>query len=186
MKTRIFFICLFVSLFVSAQISPEDLRSKSIESQFKDTYDNSTDWKKYKMIEKSYFRIFQKTVLDSVVLLKKDIKIKLKNLKKDELKIDSLNTKITGLETQLNSFKGAETNNKNIQTILLGIIGGLLLALIFFIYKFRKSNVVTKSTKVNLMEIEEEFEGYRKRALEKEQKLRRQLQDEINKQRGVM
>ncbi|WP_407267387.1 hypothetical protein R8G64_12630 [Tenacibaculum maritimum] len=44
---------------------------------------------------------------------------------------------------------------------------------------------MTKEAKNNLAEIEQEFEEHRKKSLEKEQKIRRQLQDEINKQRGV-
>jgi hypothetical protein len=63
------------------------------------------------------------------------------------------------------------------------IIGALLALLIFFVYKFNNSNVVTKEAKLALAEMEEEFEEHRKVALEREQKVRRQLQDEINKQK---
>jgi hypothetical protein len=63
------------------------------------------------------------------------------------------------------------------------IIGALLALLIFFVYKFNNSNVVTKEAKLALSEMEEEFEEHRKVALEREQKVRRQLQDEINKQK---
>ena len=63
------------------------------------------------------------------------------------------------------------------------IIGALLDLLIFFVYKFNNSNVVTKEAKLALAEMEEEFEEHRKVALEREQKVRRQLQDEINKQK---
>ena len=60
----------------------------------------------------------------------------------------------------------------------------MLLALTYFIFKFSKSNVLTKEAKSNLIEVEQEFEQHRKKTLEREQKLRRQLQDEINKQRN--
>ena len=42
---------------------------------------------------------------------------------------------------------------------------------------------MTKDAKRALSEMEEEFEEHRKTALEREQKVRRQLQDEINKQK---
>lgn len=64
------------------------------------------------------------------------------------------------------------------------IIGGLFVLLLFFIYKFKNSNAVTKQAKKSLEETEEEFEEHRKIALEREQKVRRQLQDEINKQKN--
>ena len=39
--------------------------------------------------------------------------------------------------------------------------------------------------KNELTKVEEEFNSYKKKSLVSDQKLRRQLQDEINKQRGV-
>ena len=68
--------------------------------------------------------------------------------------------------------------------LLWSIIGGLLAFLLFFIYKFKNSNAVTKQAKLSLAETEEEFEEHRKRALEREQKVMRRLQDEINKQKA--
>ncbi|MDP4989114.1 MAG: hypothetical protein NWP54_03060, partial [Polaribacter sp.] len=65
-------------------------------------------------------------------------------------------------------------------TIIIGLSGGLG----FFIFKFFRSNVLTKQAQENLITVEEEFEAHRKKALEREQKLRRQLQDEINKHRN--
>jgi len=65
------------------------------------------------------------------------------------------------------------------------IIIALLVLLILFIYKFKSSNSVTKIARNNLADIEEEFEEHRRNALEREQKVRRQLQDEINKQKGA-
>jgi hypothetical protein len=58
------------------------------------------------------------------------------------------------------------------------------LALFYFIFKFSKSNILTKEAQNNLLDIEQEFEEYRKKSIEREQKLRRQLQDEINKLRS--
>ncbi len=63
------------------------------------------------------------------------------------------------------------------------IIGGLLALLLLFIYKFKNSNSITREANHNLAEIEEEFDDHRRTALEREQKVRRQLQDEINKQK---
>jgi hypothetical protein len=64
------------------------------------------------------------------------------------------------------------------------IIAGLFALLLFFIYKFKNSNTITKQAKKALLETEEEYEEYRRNSLEREQKVRRQLQDEINKQKN--
>ncbi|MEX0314527.1 MAG: tRNA (guanine-N1)-methyltransferase, partial [Allomuricauda sp.] len=57
----------------------------------------------------------------------------------------------------------------------------LLLFLLLFIYRFRNSNVLTSQAKEALADLEKEFEEHRRRALEREQKISRQLQDELNK-----
>ena len=54
-------------------------------------------------------------------------------------------------------------------------------ALIFFIFKFKGSNAHTQEARQKLADVESEYEEYRKKALEKEQKMGRLLQDERNK-----
>ncbi|WP_086477914.1 MULTISPECIES: tRNA (guanine-N1)-methyltransferase [Arenibacter] len=79
------------------------------------------------------------------------------------------------------SFLGFNTSKGTYNAILWTIIGSLLLLLLFFIYKFRNSNILTQEAKQSLSEVEKEYEDHRRRALEREQKISRQLQDEINK-----
>jgi len=79
------------------------------------------------------------------------------------------------------SFLGMLVSKGTYNTILWTIITGLLGLLLFFIYKFRRSNILTQEAKTSLSEVEDEYEDHRRRALEREQKISRQLQDEINK-----
>ncbi len=72
----------------------------------------------------------------------------------------------------------------DVHLLLWGIIVLLLLGLSYFIFKFFRSNILTKEAKNNLVDVEQEFEQHRKKTLVREQKLRRKLQDEINKQRN--
>lgn len=83
------------------------------------------------------------------------------------------------------NFLGIEFMKSTYNLIVWSIIGIILVLLIYFIYKFQNSNVVTTQAKSELADLEEEFASHKKKSLEREQKLRRQLQDEINKQRGV-
>ncbi|GAL80099.1 hypothetical protein JCM19274_3669 [Algibacter lectus] len=78
---------------------------------------------------------------------------------------------------------GLQMSKSSYNVLMWSIIGGLLAFLLFFIYKFNNSNAITRAAKKSLAETEEEFEEHRKTALEREQKVRRQLQDEINKQK---
>ena len=67
------------------------------------------------------------------------------------------------------------------KAIMWAIVAGLLLLLILFIYKFRNSNFLTQQAKVALADLEKEYEDHRRKALEREQKVSRRLQDELNK-----
>ena len=75
-------------------------------------------------------------------------------------------------------------SKKNYNLILWSIVLLLLLGLCYYIYKFNNNKHLTKKAQNSLTEIEQELTAYRKRSLENEQKLRRKLQDEINKQRN--
>lgn len=121
------------------------------------------------------------------------------NLVETQAKVDSQAKEISDLQADLANTKSEleRTTNEKDSMALFGmqmskgsysmlmwfIIACLLGLLLFFIYKFKNSNYVTREAKKALADIEEEFEEHRKTALEREQKVRRQLQDEINKQR---
>lgn len=166
----------------------------TVENQFKELYKKSNNYQIYKVIKKNDFLALQKSTLDSVKTLKKSISTKEKQINQHLTSIKELQAKIKNLNTDLStsiakedaiSLLGIQLKKGTYNTILWSIIIGLFTALAFFVYKFNNSNTVTRETKDLLLETEEEFETHKKKAIEKEQKLRRQLQDEINKQRGV-
>ena len=82
------------------------------------------------------------------------------------------------------SLFGATLNKYTYSFILWTIIIGFGAGIVFFVFKFLKSNVIAKQAQDSLLIVEEEFEIHRKNSIEREQKLRRQLQDEINKHRN--
>ncbi|MDY0780668.1 tRNA (guanine-N1)-methyltransferase [Tenacibaculum sp. IB213877] len=171
-----------------------DSLPNTIENQFIKVYRKASNWQEYKMIKRTNFLNFQKNVLDSVATIKNDSKIKLVKINEQEAIISSLNTKISELNNNLSSaidkedrisFLGIPLTKVLYNTIVWGIILVLLSGLFFFLYKFNNSNILTKQAQKSLLEVEQDFEQHRKKAIEREQKLRRQLQDEINKQRGI-
>lgn len=191
-----------VTLFCSSVFAQTTLTKKqqldalpnTVENQFIKTYGKASNWKEYKMITRPDFQSLQKNIVDSVVALKKNIQSKQLKINEQEKSISTLNEKINGLTNNLNSsidkenkisFIGIGMTKSSYNLILWSIITVLAITTVFFVLRFKNSNRLTKEAKTNLVEIEQEFEQHRKRSLEKEQKLRRQLQDEINKQRGV-
>ncbi|WP_299710715.1 hypothetical protein [uncultured Tenacibaculum sp.] len=198
MKTINFlFVLLFsTSLFAQTKLTKKEIRElpNTIENEFKKAYGLSNTWKEYKMIPRNEFLVFQKNVLDSVTILRKEIVARQEIVDSQKKEIVTLNENVSKVSNDLTSSQdkenqisvlGIATNKTTYNMFTWSLIGILLLALVFFISKFKSSNFLTKKAKNDLAEIEQEFESFRKKSLEKEQKLRRQLQDEINKQRGV-
>ena len=174
----------------SQTIQKEDA---SIEKQFDDIYKSSTNYKSYKEISRKRFKLLKVNVMDSIESFKKIITEKENLLNTERGKVETTKNLLTKIKTELdvslkkdNStyFLGIQLSNTAYNLILWSIIILLVLGMSSFIFKFYKSNVLTKEAQENLLTVEQEFDQHRRKSLEREQKLRRQLQDEINKQRN--
>ncbi len=191
LKSLLIVFCIFLSISVQAQQKKDTL---TILEKFDKIYRISTSYQEYKVISKERYRNLKNQVADSI----KDLKSKvLSNQRQIESQKDSINgiKKIAAtFETdwrqtlaQKNSirFLGIEFSKSTYNIIVWSIITILLVFLLYFMYRFKNSNVLTTNAKSDLIDLEQEFAIHKKKSLEREQKLRRQLQDEINKQRGV-
>ncbi|REE79768.1 hypothetical protein BX611_2664 [Lutibacter oceani] len=185
-------LLLFVSTNLLSQTNKKFIDSGSVENQFESLINNSNKYQDYKVVKHNWLLKLKSNVNDSLQVSKNEILNSTKIINSQKSIIDSLNialaetkAEITNLKTQIESisFLGIEFEKGLFKTIMLSIIGGLMLLLLLFISKFKQSNSITKQTKDNLKEVEEEYEDYRKKALEREQKVMRRLQDELNKQK---
>ncbi|WP_109298950.1 tRNA (guanine-N1)-methyltransferase [Aquimarina sp. AU474] len=168
------------------------LRQESIKGQFDVVIKKSGRYQEYKVVKQVWLNKLKANTIDSIKTL--ESKLNTSNLQISEQKstIAGLNeslaktnenlTSVTGEKDSMN-FMGASVTKSSYKTVMWLIVGGLLLFLGFFIYKFRNSNAITVQARKALAETEAEFEEHRRRALEREQKVMRKLQDEINKQR---
>lgn len=174
------------------------LDNGTIDNQFEyviqKSYTYRGNGKVYKNVERHWLYTLKAHTLDSLKAVHKD-------LSDTEAIVDTQAKEITDLKSNLSTTQsnldktnieknnmalfGLQMSKTNYNVLMWSIIAGLLALLLFFIYKFNSSNTITKGAKHALAEIEEEFDEHRKTALEREQKVRRQLQDEINKQKGV-
>ncbi len=168
------------------------LNEGTIESQFNYIYAKSYSYKDTKSVKKGDLQKIKSNVLDSINTLKKELNdtkqvvlaqnTEINSLKSD-LKITNDNLTIVTKEKDGIKFLGFPMTKKGYNTILWSIITGLLVFLLFFIYRFKASNAITKQSNALLVDTEAEFEDYKAKALEREQKVRRELQDELNKQK---
>ncbi|NKI25974.1 tRNA (guanine-N1)-methyltransferase [Arenibacter sp. 6A1] len=147
---------------------------------------------RYEVVKESNLLKLRQNVLDSINEYYKEINKLNATIQGQEETVASLNQKLEETTNTLvavteekdsMSFLGLLVAKSTYNFIVWAIIAGLLLLLLFFIYKFRNSNILTQEAKTSLAEVEVEFEDHRRRALEREQKISRQLQDEINKQK---
>ncbi|WP_149276053.1 tRNA (guanine-N1)-methyltransferase [Pareuzebyella sediminis] len=166
----------------------------TIESQFDFIYNKSGNYraegKRYEVVRTISLDQLRQNVIDTLNSYNERA-AELKNtISEHESTISSLNNKLEETTNNLAavteekdsmSFLGIMTSKGTYNAILWTVIGSLLLLLLIFIYKFRNSNILTQEAKSNLAELETEYEDHRRRALEREQKISRQLQDEINK-----
>jgi tetrahydromethanopterin S-methyltransferase subunit G len=166
------------------------LTEGTVEDQFEYVIQRSNNYQDYKVVKKVWLQQLKTHVIDSLDQVKSDVVksaqvIEQQEQELSELKANLNNTKLkldnTIAEKDSMQLFGLQIGKTGYSTIMWSVIGVLLLLLFLFIYKFNASNSITNSTKKKLVEVEEEFEEHRRVALEREQKVRRQLQDEINK-----
>ncbi|WP_420573086.1 tRNA (guanine-N1)-methyltransferase [Kordia sp.] len=169
------------------------LKEGPIKEQFEFILKNSNKYKNYKVVKRDWIEKLQRNVADSINAIKKEYttevsKVATQQTEIEKLKTDlaSVNQKIDDLNTEKDSISllGIQFSKGTYQMLMWGIIAVLAVLWLFFTYRFKASNTITKEAKAKLAEIELEFEEHRKRALEREQQVRRKLQDEINKNKN--
>lgn len=191
------FFTLFILFIQYTSFSQENnnvvIEDKTLEGQFDKINRISTSYQTYKVISKDKFQELKNNVLDSIKASNKDLKEQKVLLKNERNNVAKLNAELNKTKEDLKkaqekensiSLFGFQISKVTYNLILWLIIISLALALAFFVFKFSKSNILTKKAKEDLEDVVQEFEVRRKKSLEREQKLRRQLQDEINKQRN--
>ncbi|PTM04190.1 MAG: tRNA (guanine-N1)-methyltransferase [Bacteroidetes bacterium] len=177
----------------------QSLNEGSINDQFEFILRKSGNFKgttgqQYEAVNRSMFLTLQAHTIDSLKTLQSKLDNSNSTIQTQQKEIDDLKSNLdttqstldaTNLEKNNMSLLGLAMSKTSYNILMWSIIAGLLTLLLIFIYKFKSSNAITKASKKTLAETEEEFEEHRRSALEREQKVRRQLQDELNKQKGV-
>ena len=181
----------------TAQVQPEEklsLNKGTIDNQFEYVITKSNRYQEYKVVNTNWLYALKAHTLDSLKAVKKQLADTQLLVDTQDKEIQVLKTNLSDTNSTLNqtnleknsmSLFGMLMSKTSYNLLLWSIIGGLLAFLLFFIYKFNNSNAITKQAKLSLTETEEEFEEHRKRALEREQKVMRRLQDELNKKKAT-
>jgi len=196
LKTILLSLALFAGSMLWSQEEEQEnsLDGGTIESQFEFLYRKSGNYnaegRRYEVVRRIQLDKIRDNILDSLNKARAEARELNATITRQDGTIEDLNGKLENTTNQLSdvtaekdsmSFFGMQVSKITYNLILWTIIGALLLFLLLFIYKYRRSNVLTQEAKVKLADVEAEYEDHRRKALEREQKISRQLQDEINK-----
>ncbi|MGN0002585.1 MAG: hypothetical protein ACI35V_04045 [Sphingobacterium composti] len=141
----------------------------------------------FKLIRKSNIEIIQKNVADSITKYTKEIASLKSNSSssvqqlqslKDSVQMLSENLQVEQQKTDSISFLGMDFAKPTYHTLVWSIIGVLGLGFIIVLASFRKAKIDAVEHQKTAEEAQNEFQAHKKKALETEQKLKRQLLDE--------
>lgn len=205
LKNSVVLFLVFLSFpLIHAQTQPSateklSLDSGTIDDQFEYVIQKSNRYRDergrvYKVVRREWLYTLKAHTIDSIKAIQDQLDQTRITVNTQQKEIDELKTNLSTTQSTLNDTNkekdsmalfGLQMSKIGYNTLMWSIIAGLFALLLFFIFKFKNSNAVTRAAKRSLEETEIEFEEHRKIALEREQKVRRQLQDEINKQKGI-
>src|SRR5690554_960501 len=184
-------------LLITSQLRAQDsiqVYKNSLNNQMTDAFEKSNSYQEFKVVKKTQLATLKRNILDSVSTLERRIGSQQSELNLQKSEIDSLRKTLTITQQDLADSKEKEdgiqmfgilTSKATYNSIMWGIIVLLLLVGGFLFYRFLNSHKITNAAQLKMAEMEIELEDHRRNSLEREQKLRRKLQDEINKNRKI-
>lgn len=180
--------CLCYSGFINAQ--DQTTAENPIDEAFTELIESSNDYQGYKVVDYNEILNLKNKTTEYISELKDEITVQQNVIDQQQEQIDEIQEELESTQENLAAvnaqkdainFLGIPFDKGTYMALMWGIIAVLVLALLFFIYKFRQSHVRTSEARSKYDTTEKEFEEYRAKALEKEQRLGRLLQDERNK-----
>jgi len=183
-----------IALFIFTSSFSQQKDTSSIKGKFNLIYNTSSSYKEFKVIRKSRFVNLRDQVSDSVKLLNNELNLKeekintleqdLNNINKILLKNIAEKTAAIRLQNSI-LFFGMALDKSSYKIMVWMTFILLIVLLCYFIFKYKNSYLIILAAKEDLLEAENELVKFKKKSIESDQKLRRQLQDEINRQKGV-
>lgn len=185
-----FLFLLGSSAFSQDEPETKNLSNGSIKEQFDYIISNSNRYQEYRVVKQTWLDQLKSHTADSLNVVRKELKSKQSLIDDQAAEIGLLKEKLDDSNHSLSAVNNEKDNisffgimmkkatYKSIMWAIIAILSGLLL---IFIMRFASSKSVTAQAKKAHQEVIEEFNNYKNKAMEEEQKLRRKLQDEINK-----
>ncbi|UJP66455.1 hypothetical protein [Mongoliitalea daihaiensis] len=183
-------LCLIVSVQAQEEQPAGSLTSGTIASQFEYLNSISNNYQEYKVVKKTHLDQLRSNVVDSLKVFQVELGTQKEEIRSQQAQLAEVNRDLLALKDSLQeaeesrdnfSFFNIPIHKSAYNTLVWSIIGGLSIALTFFLFKFFQSHRVVQKAKRDLEETMEEFEQHRRNTLERERKLKRELVDALNK-----
>ena len=167
------------------------LNAQQLNQQFSDLMDNTETFKDYKVIKIEELNKFWEIVRDTTTLNKAKIdelrtlnESLLSNAENDQQTIESKHQEIEILKSQISNINvfGISVEKTFFKIVVFSTIGALILILAFSFVKLKERMSIANTRIQDYDLLEREYEAFKKEALEKQMKLRRELQTERNRQ----
>ncbi|KGE14996.1 hypothetical protein [Sphingobacterium deserti] len=181
-------VCSLSALGQTKPMLPYAIQKGSLSEQFTNLSNLSKSQSAdFKIIRKTNLEIVRRNVLDSISVYQKEISTLKANSSSSVTTVKNLKDSVTTLDTQLQaerqktdsiSFLGIDFAKGTYHTVVWTVIVVLAIAFMATLGSFRKAKVDTNEHKKTTEELQEELQTLRKKSMEKEQILKRQLLDE--------
>lgn len=191
MKLEFLTITVLSFCFLTIGVTAQDyLESGTIDEQYNRLVDKAETYQQYKVITRRYLKKYQQNVIDSLNAAKDKLINTQNQVSSQQSEIDRLNSQLTdtqnilqqtNLEKESISFLGINLRKFQYKLLMWTLLALAIAALVFYILRYNTSNSIAKEIRKELSDIQAAFDAYKKRALDKEQKISRMLQDELNK-----
>lgn len=192
--TRISFVAVFIFCTSLISLRAQE-KSKKVLNDLTTLIEASNNYENYKVVEKRGINAFETTLKNYIENEQNTQALLREEVKKNE------NT-ILGLQNQIDEYKnsndallnekasigflGFSIDKKNYSFVMWTLFLGALLAALILFFRFKTANKITTNSKSLLIDLEKEYESYRRVCIEREQGLRRQLFEEAKKNKELM
>jgi len=187
----IFSLLCFLSFGIIAQDTDTESQpaATTLEEQFTQLKESSNTHGNYKIIRETKLNAFWAGVTESIAGTKEQLQATQAKVNELQTELEGIKKDMAAKDKELSAHQHATTHinvlgidvlKETFLYVFWGIISFLVLALLIIGYRFKENNRVTSTTRKENNSLKEEMEEFKKRSLEKEQKLRRELQTERN------
>ncbi len=188
---KVIFLSFFILTISGKTVAQENVTGPNVvEEEFTNLIENSNDYQGYKVVDYNELVSLKNKTAQYFANLNEEIITQKNTIDQQQDQIAQLREELESTQQELErvnadkdaiTFLGMPFSKGSYMAFMWGIVGLLVLALLFFIYRYNKGNAQTVEARNKLHSTEKEFDAYREKALEKEQRLGRQLQDERNR-----